>query len=665
MTLNTKRQYASVAFWLLLVLLQVQCDEPDFPKSAYAKISTLPVSEVTTDGVVLAGNLEYLGTSPIVSYGFIYGTQPALKASSSIRVDLGAPPGTGVFEKQVRTGLYADSTYYVKTFASTSTVTVFGNVEVFTSEGSGAPVILALDPPEGTGGDTIIVRGTGLAFQPSKTIVKFGTSFYGEAIANSDTAIQVIVPRNIPGVTVPVAVTIAGKTGTAPAPFTLLVPQISGFSPGEITFDGILTIQGTHFDPNKEFNAVFVDGLPMEVVQASGTQLLVKISSAAIDQRENEVVVRVDQRADTAGVPLVLKAPVVSGITPTSGLTGTTVQISGSMFNPIASGNKVYIGGRSVDLLTASATHLSVRIPADGIFDARIQAIEVVTAGQSVFSAESFELTDPWLRKANIPSVFGIGGPISFAVNGKGYFGLGSLLPSGDILTYDPIQNDWLPGTVFPGSNKINGTSFVIGNKAYVGLGNSESNDPFADFWAFEPSSGQWAQVADFPYPASSAKGFSWNGYGYVITRELTANFWRYDPVGDTWTQLQDFEGNGAHWIDAGFVIGNKLYTLAADYSTGPEMFFVFDFLSGQWTRLNDVTTQSIHYGFTGFTVLGSGYLHGGNHFFKYDEGTDTWTDLEGIGGSLEASSFVINDKAYLNPGYSTIRFYEYNPLYQ
>ena len=77
---------------------------------------------------------------------------------------------------------------------------------------------------------------------------------------------------------------------------------------------------------------------------------------------------------------------------------------------------------------------------------------------------------------------------IGFAVNGKGYIVAGDNCSSGDnyqdVWEFDPNSDTWTQLEDFTGSARRYPDAFVIGKKAYVGLGTSGVN--YADLWEFD-----------------------------------------------------------------------------------------------------------------------------------------------------------------------------------
>lgn len=160
--------------------------------------------------------------------------------------------------------------------------------------------------------------------------------------------------------------------------------------------------------------------------------------------------------------------------------------------------------------------------------------------------------------------------------------------------------------------------SFVIGNRAYVGLGYNESTarpGRLVDFWTFSVDSG-WTQLPDFPgAPRSNAAAFSLGNYGYVGTGwdevNIYQDFYQYDPAAKVWNKKANY--------------------------------------------------PDPRYDAVGFAVQGKGYIGTGfnvyakNDFFRYDPDQDSWTLVPGTSGNFSkrrgAVAFVYKDKAYIVTG--------------
>ena len=160
-------------------------------------------------------------------------------------------------------------------------------------------------------------------------------------------------------------------------------------------------------------------------------------------------------------------------------------------------------------------------------------------------------------------------GALSFVVADKLYFGFGNINTEirNDLYRFDPV-NGWsdmvtlLPGVDGTNENeRSNAVAFTIGNKAYVGLGESQNVGLRRDFWEYDPSEdqpwGTWTQMDSFPLNPDGTSGrkdaaaAATGGFGYVGTGIISANrykdFYRFDPSagpGNMWTRIDDLPGD-------------------------------------------------------------------------------------------------------------------------
>ena len=280
-----------------------------------------------------------------------------------------------------------------------------------------------------------------------------------------------------------------------------------------------------------------------------------------------------------------------------------------------------------------------------------------------------FAAADTWTQKAD----FGGAGRISavgFSIGNKAYIGTGDswvFTKAKDFWEYDPITNIWTQKADFGGTARYNAVGFSIGSKGYLGTGDdslssiTESNTK--DFWEYDPAGNTWTRKADFGGIARHfAVGFSIGSKGYIGTgmgaSSVLKDFWEYDPSTDTWTQKTDFGGT-ARGAAVGFSIGNKAYI-----GTGPSTidFWEYDPITNMWTQKADFGGTARHYA-VGFSVGSKGYLGTGlnspagnlKDFWEYNPTTNTWTQKADFGGTerYHAVGFSIGDKGYIGTGYA------------
>lgn len=649
---------------LVPLFLLLQCGKYEFPKSPYPRLETLSVTNISGSGATFQANLLNLGDNPIVNHGFIWGPDASVEFSGSEKIELGNSLVPGVFKADVNYGLYPDTTYYVKSFIKTQQITVYGKTVIFKSLGSMPPVINSFLPVEGTGGDTIELKGSYFSSVAKNNIVKFG-SIQSEILSGNDSIIICIVPVDIPEKTVSLSVSVAGNQSLSKDKFTFYTPSIESFLPQAGTFDDIVQINGTHFNSVKEKNTVKFNDKIAEVLEASKTMLSVKVPGT-IRTKDNKLSVTVNLQTGYSETNFTILSPSINSFTPHTGLTLSTIQINGNNFNTDIGGNTVLLGERTGIILSATKTTLTVKIP-NGIYNNRSFPLAVNVAEQISISLDTFMLHDMWLRKTDVPhGQSGRWGATAFSLNGKGYVGLGTSGVGNKFWSYSPKENSWIEVAAFPGGTRFSAVSFAIGNKAYVGLGGTSTI--VSDFWSYDPLANLWANVANFPVLVSTGVGLSANGKGYVVTKNSSNNLYEYDPVSDIWTAKKDYPGSFTP--DAGFVINDKIYIYATDLTTESNQLWEYDPITDTWTRRADQYPDfPINKRTTGFSVNGKGYIRGETHLFGYDPVSDLWvTDInDGLQQREYSIAFVINNTAYFGTSYyssgsSSYDFWEFYP---
>jgi hypothetical protein len=170
-----------------------------------------------------------------------------------------------------------------------------------------------------------------------------------------------------------------------------------------------------------------------------------------------------------------------------------------------------------------------------------------------------------WTQKVNLPGnsrAYAAG----FAVNGKGYVGLGFAagVVFKDMWEYDPVTNAWLQKADIPDEGRADPFVFVCNNKGYMGGGYHEITTlQRKDVWEYNPATNAWTQKSDYPGLAYHSY-FAWsNNYsGFVgggIKSDQVNDFWMYSPNIDTWTKKKDFPGY-KRYGSLGFYVSSRGY---------------------------------------------------------------------------------------------------------
>ncbi len=192
--------------------------------------------------------------------------------------------------------------------------------------------------------------------------------------------------------------------------------------------------------------------------------------------------------------------------------------------------------------------------------------------------------TNSWSTVADFPGAGGNGVYFAtgFAVGGKGYLCGGKTGPnlySNQLWEYKPSNNQWIQRANFPGGVRYQMLSFVVGNKAYVGMG-TDQNIFKKDVYCYDPGANNWQTIAPFPgYERGSASTFSLEDRGFVCLGNnggLLTDLIEYNPKTDTWT-LRAAYGGSERKSAISFVIDNKAYVgTGKGYSGKKDSWYVY-----------------------------------------------------------------------------------------
>lgn len=157
---------------------------------------------------------------------------------------------------------------------------------------------------------------------------------------------------------------------------------------------------------------------------------------------------------------------------------------------------------------------------------------------------------------------------VSMSINGKGYYGMGYTYVGGtasmlnDWWEYDPAANKWTQKAAPKPASRYSAASFDIGNKGYLGMGQTYSSTPLpsAEWWEYDPANDSWTKKTAPPVRAvngilqtfgAAGRAFSpGNGKGYffyddeyVSIANRSIQVLEYDPATDKWTARSRFTG--------------------------------------------------------------------------------------------------------------------------
>lgn len=222
------------------------------------------------------------------------------------------------------------------TITTTVPVTKSGYLTVTTPGGSVTngtffipPVIFSFTPTSGMTNSTVVISGS---FPDTPTNVFFnGTN--ASFTVNGTNSISAIVPTN--ATTGPISVVAAGGTNTTTASFQVLVevtpPTITGFSPQFGGIGTVVTLTGTDLDQGSVL--VYFNGTNATPTTITATNLTVTVPDGALSG-PIKVVTKNGTAVTTNNF---LLPPVITDFSPTNGIAGSTVTLTGTNFTNAAS----------------------------------------------------------------------------------------------------------------------------------------------------------------------------------------------------------------------------------------------------------------------------------------------------------------------------------------
>lgn len=192
--------------------------------------------------------------------------------------------------------------------------------------------------------------------------------------------------------------------------------------------------------------------------------------------------------------------------------------------------------------------------------------------------------TNSWTTIADFPGAGGAGiyFATGFSVGGKGYLCGGKTGPnlySNQLWEYKPNNNQWIQRANFPGGVRYQMLSFVVGAKAYIGMG-TDQNVYKKDMYCYDPGANAWLTIAPFPgYERGSASTFTLEERGFVCLGNnggLLADLIEYNPKTDTWTLRAAF-GGSERKSAVSFVIDQKAFVgTGSGYSGKKASWYVY-----------------------------------------------------------------------------------------
>lgn len=162
-----------------------------------------------------------------------------------------------------------------------------------------------------------------------------------------------------------IAVTVPATAGTDLGPISIYPPQptLTGLSPSQGVAGSSTVLSGSNFNLTLANNQVKFGTTPATVTAATATSLTVTVP-AGLTGPTAPVTVTIGAAAPTASANFALLRPVIDAAVPVAGEIDASIMLSGSHFNPVLANNSVRFGSTAATVTAASATSLTVTVPA-------------------------------------------------------------------------------------------------------------------------------------------------------------------------------------------------------------------------------------------------------------------------------------------------------------
>ena len=245
------------------------------------------------------------------------------------------------------------------------TVTVGGqtsNAFAFTVDAP-APLLASVTPSHALAGAAVTIAGSNLGAAQGTSTLKFGAT--SAAITSwSDTAIVCTVPALAPGATT-VTVTVGGQTSNAFA-FTVDAPAplLASVTPSHALAGAAVTIAGSNLGAAQGTSTLKFGATSAAITSWSDTAIVCTVPALA--PGATTVTVTVGGQTSNAfafTVDAPAGAPQITGLTPTHGLPGASVVVTGSGFGLMQGASTVSFGTSAGAVTSWSATSIACTVP--------------------------------------------------------------------------------------------------------------------------------------------------------------------------------------------------------------------------------------------------------------------------------------------------------------
>ncbi|MBC5774756.1 IPT/TIG domain-containing protein [Pontibacter sp. KCTC 32443] len=245
------------------------------------------------------------------------------------------------------------------------------------------PGIESFSPSAGKFSEEVTISGKKFSTEAAQNKVYFNGKL-ATVVAATETELKVLVPANATAGSIKVQ-TPDGVTQSITGFEVYQPPVLTSFSPAEGIAGTTVTIQGQHLT-EQWLQSITLGNQPCEVINITGNSAVVKVPAGAVTGTFG--VTSKGGEASSNSAFVVWHQPEISNLSKQLDKVGATITISGINFAPSAARNKVMFSGVVAQVLEATSTRLSVKVP-EG---AKSGIVTVETPGGTAVSTTLFEV---------------------------------------------------------------------------------------------------------------------------------------------------------------------------------------------------------------------------------------------------------------------------------
>ncbi len=370
--------------------MQVPPTITSFTPSSGTVGTTVTITGTNFDSTPANNTVKFNGTTAVVTASTatsITTTVPAAAITGTITVTIGVNTATSASNFTViptpTISSFSPSSGAIGTLVTVTTTDFYGNSNSVSFNA------------------TVTITGTNFDATLANNTVKFN-GVTATVTASTATSITTSVPLGAS--TGPITVTVAGNTATSTSNFTVLPPPtISYFSPSSGIVGDTVAITVTNVDPTAVNNKVSFNGTNTSATATTPSSIIAIVPDGATTGKITVVFFSVsltvgmgitidtvrENTATSATNFTVISPLTISSFSPSSGLIGATITITGTNFDTTPANNTVMFNGTTAVAIASTATSITTRVPAG----ATTGTITVTIGGNTATSADSFCVT--------------------------------------------------------------------------------------------------------------------------------------------------------------------------------------------------------------------------------------------------------------------------------